>query len=257
MTQKICFRKFSPILFFLSSLGLPLEAAFFQEQYHGWFTHEQQEEEIAGVEEIEALAIPGFEKTKLVKQKTEESLNEAIWEPSSKNIERFLSYQNALIRRSSNYSKQSQLFHLNHPEYSFAPEVASSQYGVSLEKNVARADKNHKLEMLAKSHGLLFVYQGMDPLSPFFAKVVQSLSERYQFYIFAISVDEQLLDREFFRFPHLDRSLATKLDAKFFPSLYLVDAKNETYLPVAHSVESLDVIEENILLQSQNQEEKK
>ena len=98
-----------------------------------------------------------------------------------------------------------------------------------------------------------FFYEGANKVSQAFSYVVKEFSEKYEWQVFAISHDGVLIPG--FE-TQVNQGIVERLGVENFPSLYLVEPKQQIIIPIAFGLSSIDQIEENIKLQLKQQEKR-
>ena len=76
---------------------------------------------------------------------------------------------------------------------------------------------------------------------------MKEFTKKYSWQVIAISCDGTFISG--FENNQMDHGITQRLGVKNFPSLFIVEPKNQINLPVAFGLSSVDQIEENIDIQ--------
>jgi conjugal transfer pilus assembly protein TraF len=246
------------ILFVLTSslLMKNLNAGWLDRKAEGWFWYEDRTPN-QEIEESEILqpplsiptAIPPLTATDEmagIRKELEEKLNFAILEPTEANVFAYMQMQQKWVNRSGQFSQTWLKNLLTHPELDARLMTPMTQYGVQVQKQLLREQQEEKILSLTKSYGLFFFYEGNNKISQAFSYVVKEFSDKYSWQVFAISCDGMFIPG----FENqVDHGVVQRLGVENFPSLYLVEPKQQVVIPIAFGLSSIDQIEENIELQ--------
>lgn len=223
----------------------------------GWFWYEdkvqkQEEKEIESIQPpalISALPLlTATEEMTLIRKELEESLNQAILEPSEDNVLTYMQMQQNWVNRSAQFSQVWLKNLLNHPKLdSRLTEGPMTQYGVQVKKQILREEREERIRSLIQSYGLFFFYEGNSKISQAFSFVVREFAKKYEWQVIAVSYDGILIPG--FENNQMNQGITQRLGIEKFPSLFLVEPKQHIIVPIAFGLSSIDQIEENIDIQ--------
>jgi conjugal transfer pilus assembly protein TraF len=249
------------VLFLMSYPGL--HGGWLDRKAEGWFWYEDKnKDKDAEPELLENSAIipsqpspsiyPATEEMNLIRKELEEKLHRAVLEPTEENVMIYMRMQQQWIDQSSKFSDSWVRNLLHHPDLDQRIKTPITQYGVQVQKQILRENKEEKIRMLAQSYGLFFFYEGNNKISQAFSFVVKEFVKKYQWEVFSISCDKFLLPG--FEYNQMDQGITQRLGVTQFPSLYLVEPKQQKVFPIAFGLSSIDQIEDNIHVQFEMQE---
>ena len=234
-----------PALLFSSSL----HAGWMERKAEGWAWYEDRLEEETKEEEkkenIESLS--ATKQMEKFQEDLKEALSKSVLYPTKENIKEYIVLQNNVLNRSSLYAENWKKVLLENPELSQLSKTPASHYGIQLNKFLEAQKKEQLITYLSKEHGLVFFYEGKDPMSKAFSKIVNLFSEKYQWAVLAISLDDSLLP--IFPDSKKDNGISQAFNVKSSPSLFAVNPETNVVTPISFGVVSVDQIEENIFLQ--------
>ena len=181
----------------------------------------------------------------MAKVDLERALATAMLEPTHENVAAYMGMQQRWIKQSALFARVWQQNVLEHPE--LASQSPTTQYGVQARKEADAAKKRALIKHLSSNHTLLFFYEGKNPYSRAFSRVVQEFSTQHKWTIKSVSVDGVILQN----FPNSvrDAGVAEEMDVTIFPALYLVDISTLHATPIAFGMVTTGQIEDNILIQ--------
>jgi conjugal transfer pilus assembly protein TraF len=182
---------------------------------------------------------------KLAKEEMERALATAMLEPSKANVLEYMFLQHKWSAQSREFSKFWQYNLLEHPEV--ASQLPTSQYGVRIRKEIDAKARSQLIHDLAQDNILLFFYEGGNPYSREFSKVVTTFAKQNQWAVKPVSIDSLVL-KEFPR-SICDSSIAKEMNVHVFPALFLVNVKTQSAVPIAYGMVTISQVEENIVMQ--------
>ena len=237
-----------------------LQAGWLNRKAEGWFWYEDREKNLEEPEiEKPILVAPvstpasipqltATEEMASIRKELEERLNRAMLEPSEKNVLAYMQMQQQWIAQSSQFSQTWVKNILNHPNLdSRLTDGPITQYGVQIQKQILREEKEERIRSLVNSHGLFFFYEGNSKISQAFSFVAKEFAKKYGWQIFSISCDGIFIAG--FDHNQVDQGMTQRLGIEHFPSLYLIEPKKQVVFPIAFGLSSVDQIEENVVIQ--------
>lgn len=243
-------------LFYFSQNSV--DAGWLDRKAEGWFWYEDRQKQIEKIEQSPSpLTVPDVNppipltatmEMEAIRKEIEESLNRAILDPSKENVMTYMTMQKQWIDQSAQFSQQWVKNLLTYPNLDArVMDAPVTQYGVQVHKQLAREEKERKIQALTETHGLFFFYEGNNKLSQAFSFVVKEFSKKYSWQVIGISCDGILIPG--FEANHIDQGLVQRLGIENFPSLFLIDPNQRKHFPIAFGLASTDQIEKNIELQ--------
>lgn len=235
-------------------LSHPLCAGWIDRKAEGWAWYEDREtpeqscekdqEPVADTKQISAKEV--LEKRRM---EVEEKLAQAILEPTLENVSSYMEEQQKIVHQSAVFSSVWAKALLANPHLDQTREFPISQYGIQLRKKIDRENLENLIRGLSATYGLFFFYEGNNPESHAFSRVVLDFSRKYGMEVIAISSDGTLIDG--FADNHADNGIISRLSVSAFPSLFLVNPNQAEILPIAFGLVSIDRIEHNVELHFQ------
>lgn len=194
------------------------------------------------------LPLTAAEEMALIRKDLEERLSQAILEPTNENVLAYMQMQQYWTERSAQFSQVWLKNLLSHPELDTRLTAGPiTQYGVQVQKQILREQREDKIRSLAQSYGIFFFYEGTSKISQAFSFVVNEFAKRYAWQVIAISCDGVLIPG--FENNQNNQGITQRLKIDTFPSLFLVEPRQQIILPIAFGLSSIDQIEENIEIQ--------
>jgi conjugal transfer pilus assembly protein TraF len=231
-----------------------LQADWIDRKAEGWFWYEDRKNvKKSEKEEIEICYQnidfqTAKEEVEAARKELEERLAEAILRPTEENLFAYMQLQQKWINQSAAFSKEWTKALLNNPRLdSRVNDFPITQYGVQVQKHIIQEKRESFIRSLTENYALLFFYEGQNKVSQAFSFVVKEFSKKYEWQLAAISCDQSLIPG--FENNQLNNGIIQKLGIEVFPSLYLLDPKEQIVIPIAFGLSSFDQIEANIELQ--------
>jgi conjugal transfer pilus assembly protein TraF len=239
-----------------------LQGGWLDRKAEGWFWYEdrkkQEEEQVTEPPKIlplpsaptppSPLPLTAAEEMALIRKELEERLSRAILEPTEANVLSYMQMQQHWTERSAQFSQTWLKNLLTYPELDTRLTAGPvTQYGVQVQKQILREKREDKIRSLAESHGLFFFYEGNSKISQAFSFVVKEFAKKYAWQVIAISCDGVLIPG--FENNQLNQGITQRLKVDKFPSLFVVEPRQQIILPIAFGLSSVDQIEENIEIQ--------
>lgn len=173
----------------------------------------------------------------------EEIQAKAILEPTLDNVQMMQQAQNAIMNRATEFEKAWMLASLLTTQNFRSSDQPSPQH-----RKVYQEQNDHQLTLkinrLAKSYGLFFLFKEDCPYCHEFAPIVKVLMNDYGFESKAISADAKAL--ELFPDAEADNGTIAALNPEgIFPSLFLVNPQSRQVIPLARGLVSLSQLRVN------------
>jgi conjugal transfer pilus assembly protein TraF len=232
-----------------------LEAGWLNRKAEGWFWYEDRAQKLQKEEKKEPTVIlppaplpTATEQIATVRKELEEKLAEAILNPTDENLAAYMKMQQIWVDQSAQFSRAWLKTLLNNPQLdSRVKDFPVTQYGVQVQKQIVKEKREQMILGLVNQFGLFFFYEGKNKASQAFSFVVKEFAKKYGWQVVAISCDNTLIPE--FENNQLNNGIVQKLEIETFPSLFLVEPKQQIIVPIAFGLSSLDQIEANIEIQ--------
>ena len=237
-----------------------LAASFFGEHARGWHWYETlplvEEPEMpkeTGAPERERIPPQLKTPTELIKAYREEleSRLHAAWvNPTPQNVKLYQEMQKDLMDRSQLLATVWMQNVFQNPELDHTLVSPVNQQGRHLQIDLEKERTARTIQNLSQEYGLFFFFSGDCPYCHQFAPIVKRFAETYGWEVIAISVDGGALAE----FPNAqsDNGLFeawTRVSSglKVLPSLFAVNPKTKSTIPIAYGLTSLDEMENRIV----------
>jgi type-F conjugative transfer system pilin assembly protein TraF len=182
---------------------------------------------------------------KQLQRATEEAKDRAILFSSPDNFAKYMRWQNFWTDRAGEFTQSAKQAMLKYPELDY--NLRYSYYNGTVEKQMEIDRKKEKsaIEKIANSHGIFFFYRGKMPIDNLMGSVIKNFAKDHRLSIIPISVDETINPE----LPNskLDSGQSKTMGVRFFPALFLVNPKNETYQPLAYGFITSDALSKQFL----------
>ena len=186
--------------------------------------------------------------TELVKAYREalESRLHAAWvNPTPQNVKLYQEMQKDLMDRSQTFATVWMQNVFQNPEMDHTLVSPVNQQGRHLQIDLEKKRTARTIQNLSQEYGLFFFFSGDCPYCHQFAPIVKRFAETYGWEVIAISVDGGPLGE----FPNAqnDNGLFEAWGLKVLPSLFAVNPKTKSTIPIAYGLTSLDEMENRIM----------
>jgi len=186
--------------------------------------------------------------TELVKnyrEQIEKRLYAAWVNPTPENVRAYQEMQKDLMDRSKAFSRAWMQTVFQNPELDHTLVSPVNQQAIHLHMDLKKEHTRKTIQALSQENGLFFFFAGNCPYCHQFAPIVKRFSETYGWDVIAISVDGGKLAE--FPDAEADNGLYKAWDVKVLPSLYAVNPKTKTVIPVAFGLTAIDEMENRIM----------
>lgn len=228
---------------------------FFKDHTRGWHWYESlpvvedepdQKEEVR-VKEEKRLFQPKTpsEFIKAYREELESRLHAAWVYPTLQNVKAYQEMQKDLMDRSQFFATVWMQNVFQNPELDHTLVSPVNQQGRHLQLDLEKNRTFKVIKELSETFGLFFFFSSDCPYCHQFAPIVKRFAETYGWEVIAISVDEGKLEE----FPNAqnDNGLFEAWGIKVLPSLFAVNPKTKSTIPIAYGLTSLDEMENRIL----------
>lgn len=250
------------LLTFLS-IKAGFATSFFGEHARGWHWYETlpliEEPETptetkqigtpeTGAPEKESILPRPKTSTELIKAYREalESRLHAAWvNPTPQNVKLYQEMQKDLMDRSQTFATVWMQNVFQNPELDHTLVSPVNQQGRHLHIDLEKERTARTIQNLSQEYGLFFFFSADCPYCHQFAPIVKRFAETYGWEVIAISVDKGVLAE----YPNaqVDNGLFEAWGIKVLPSLFAVNPKTKSTIPIAYGLTSLDEMENRIM----------
>lgn len=164
--------------------------------------------------------------------------DQAVLNPNVENIRNYLMIQNMIMQQSSIFSENWKKTMLLYPEFDYGIAHPTDSAISQIKQSNLHNQQILIVKQLAKQYGLLFFYNGANPLSPQMERTVETFSQFYGFSTIAVSVDHILLSSKLEN--KKDNGQAQALDIKALPALALVNPKTGQHFVLTYGYASVN-----------------
>ncbi|HAU1150818.1 TPA: type-F conjugative transfer system pilin assembly protein TraF [Legionella pneumophila] len=175
---------------------------------------------------------------------TMEALHKARHTKKVEDMRVFLSLQDYWLKESSRFKSLFQQTMLAYPEYDYAVTHPTSNLGAKITDEVRESETVELIKRLSQSHGLLFFYRGKSPYDLKQIPIIVDFCRRFSIPVMPISVDgitsPELMNSR------IDKGQANRLGVRYFPTLLLVNPRNQRVSPIAYGLTTQDVLMERL-----------
>lgn len=164
--------------------------------------------------------------------------DKAVLNPTVENIKEYLVIQNMIMRQSTTFEDNWKKTMLLYPEFNYGITHPTD----SAISQISQSNLHDKMASIVKAmpqqYGLLFFYNGNNPLSPEMEKTILYFSKFYGFSTIAVSVDGKIISGGLQS--HIDHGQAESLGVKALPAIVLVNPKTGAHAILAYGYASED-----------------
>jgi conjugal transfer pilus assembly protein TraF len=225
------------------------ESSFFGDHTRGWHWYEvlpepDKEEEAITNKEIHPPKTP-TELVKAYREALESRLHAAWVNPTPQNLKAYQEMQKDLMDRSQTFATVWMQSVFQNPELDHTLVSPVNQQGRHLQIDLEKERTARTIQNLSEEYGLFFFFSGDCPYCHQFAPIVKRFAETYGWEVIAISVDGDSLAE----FPNAQNNngLFEAWGLKVLPSLFAVNPKTKSTIPIAYGLTSLDEMENRIM----------
>lgn len=207
----------------------------------GWQWY-QDPEKYPDDEEIPAPAptppMTASEEKKQIQDMTQAALDTAILYPTPENIRKYRILQDFWTNQAGDFTQGWKKALLLYPELDYNLKYSHYNGAAAAQQANDRAREKTAIAELAGQYGVFFFYRGNDPMDKLMATVMKGFSEENKIAVLPVTMDGEV--HPAFPESRKDTGQAARMNIKYFPALYLFDAKTETYRPLAYGFKSQD-----------------
>ena len=164
--------------------------------------------------------------------------DKAVLNPSVENIKDYLVIQNMMMEQSSLFATNWKKTMLLYPQFDYSISHPTDSAITQIAQSDLHENQVSIVKEMAKEYGLLFFYNGNNPLSFQMEKTVSVFSNFYHFSTIAVSVDHtvipDLLNTK------INHGQAEALGVKALPALVLVNPKTGEHFVLSYGYASVN-----------------
>lgn len=229
----------------LLPLNTEATSPFYRKKAEGWFWYEECEP--CSPKPLKSKPVPPLTPTEQITQQRhalEQTLHQAILEPTVQNIKHYLERQKAIMDQSQRFAQTWQKVLLLHPNLDETITYPVNQTARHVYWELEQTRKADKIRALSKHFGLFFFFKGDCPFSQAFAPTLKRFSQKYDWTILPISLDGKGLPE----FPEFktENGLAKNLNVPTIPSVIAMRVETQALTPIAFTVVSEADLEHRI-----------
>ncbi|WP_159282623.1 type-F conjugative transfer system pilin assembly protein TraF [Rahnella variigena] len=210
-----------------------------------WYNEPQEEELPETVTPSAAPALTPSEQKAQLQQATKEALDTAILYPTPQNFKRYMTLQNFWTGKAGEFSQSAKQAMLMYPELDYNLKFSHYNGTVPAQLQADQAKAKDAIAALTADHGLFFFYRGKEPRDNLLASVVKDFCAGNGISLIAISVDGSVSPT--LPQSRIDTGQAKKMGIRYFPALFLVNPRDESYQPVAYGFITPDDLSKQFL----------
>lgn len=235
-----------PVLIGVGCIGVNstlVAATFFGAHAQGWHWYESNPEGAQPTKQSSATPTATTQMQQL-RREVEEQLNQAVLNPTPQNVERYITLQNTLTRKASQFAQTWQTVLTASPDLNYSLQRPTNQYAQQVYRaNQTRQDQS-AIKQFAQQYGLFFFVSSSCPYCHAFAPTVKTIAERYGISVLVVSLDGQGLPD----FPMVlpNNGVAERFGVRAVPALFAVHRQTSQATPLAFGVISAAELETNI-----------
>jgi conjugal transfer pilus assembly protein TraF len=209
---------------------------FFSDKERGWFFYEEPVLEEKKKEDV-IKPIPnkgggGFgqmsarEILKKQGEDWENSLSEAILDPTPENYRRYLAQTAAIQKQGQDFSLGFKRAIWVNPEYDYSLESPRNTQAIIAHNEVKNRNADAGLRSLSKDNGILFFFRSDCPYCHRYAPILKRFAETYGFTVVPVSLDGQGISE--YPYPKTNYDAGRKLKVSAVPATFLINPDSNT-----------------------------
>lgn len=164
--------------------------------------------------------------------------DKAVLNPTVENIKEYLVIQNMIMEQSSLFSENWKKTMLLYPQFDYSISHPTDSAITQIAQSNLHDKQVSTVKMMAKDYGLLFFYNGNNPLSYQMEKTVSTFSKFYHFSTIAVSVDHAVIPG--LLHTKINHGQAQALGIKALPALVLINPKTGSHSVLSYGYASLN-----------------
>lgn len=211
-----------------------------------WYNESQEQDEDPQLEQQQApTPRSATELKKQLQQATQEAMDRAILFSSPDNFATYMRWQNFWTGKAGDFTQSAKQAMLKYPELDYNLRYSHYNGTVKDQLEMDRQKERKAISELSKKYGIFFFYRGNMPIDKLLGSVINNFSKDNEISIIPISVDGVINPD----LPNskIDTGQSKKMGINYFPAIFLVDPKNESYQPLAYGFVTSDALSKQFL----------
>jgi len=180
----------------------------------------------------------------IVRKKLKEALDQAIINPTPKNVKISIELENQLAEQANQYANMKQQVLHDNPELNYSIGHPTNNLALQVYNEAESQKKLNVINEFSKNFGLFFFYRSTCPYCKRFAPILKHFTETYHIAVIPITTDGISLPE----FPNskIDNGQSKQFQVSVEPALYAVDPKSQKAFPIAFGLTSESELLDNI-----------
>lgn len=218
---------------------------FLQRKYEGWHWYEDKAKKRQKAQQEDVFVPQGAtarERNKSITAQVNKLRHIMIDNPSEENVVNFVKIQTFALGRSVKLSQMYKQVMQTHPELNGTTKYPTSQVGAQIHMSEKRKEREKIIKHAAQKYGLFYFYKVGCSYCEQFIPNLKMFKNKYGFELIPITID----GKKHPAFPKSQRNvgLATKLNVKTLPALYLIGPSQDEIVPISFGFATLDMLED-------------
>lgn len=235
---------------------------YFNDRERGWFWYEDPVEEVEEKQKRpEPMAGSGAPSTPVLTPREilkkqgeawEDSLAEAILNPTKENYQRYLAMTNQIQQQSQDFATGFKQAIWVTPEYDYTLQKPRTTQAIVAQNQEQLRLKEDELYRLSQENGLIFFFRSDCPYCHRFAPVLKKFSEQYGFTVIPVSLDGQGLPE--YPYPKPNYDIGRKLNVSVVPAVFMVNPDSNSVSAVGYGYADWTKLTTKVLFAAQQLE---
>ena len=191
-------------------------------------------------------SIPAAVRLKAISEKLEELKARAILEPTTQNVQAYISYQREQLDRASDFADVWRRAIWQNPELDYTLQRPINALGKKTWTTQRTAQRDAALAAISQRYGVFYFYSSGCAACEVFSPIIRGVSDRFGMTVMAVSIDggpnaafpNYLIDTGQFQ--------AMGMAGKQVPALVLFDTVTKQPMPIGYGVMAADDVMDRI-----------
>lgn len=210
-----------------------------------WFYCEKPKPDPETAAQAQA-SIPAAVRLKAISEKLEELKARAILEPTTQNVQAYISYQREQLDRASDFADVWRRAIWQNPELDYTLQRPINALGKKTWTTQRTAQRDAALAAISQRYGVFYFYSSGCAACEVFSPIIRGVSDRFGMTVMAVSIDggpnaafpNHLIDTGQFQ--------AMGMAGKQVPALVLFDTVTKQPMPIGYGVMAADDVMDRI-----------
>ena len=230
------------IAFIVLQASMTASAGFYDGKSEGWHWYEEEPQKTK--EKPKEEQQQPTSKLQDFRKKVEEALHKAVMTPTYGNVQNYMRLQKLLVTRGEVFSKMWMKVLYTNPELDESVKTPMFQAARHVYLDELKKKKKAKMQVLSKTHGLMFFFTGSCAYCHKFVPIVKQFSETYKWSVLPVSMDGSSIGG--FENVQVDNGTAAQLNVNSFPTLLAVNPKTGKVVPLCYGMVSQEDLEDRV-----------